>query len=89
MDFYNGLVHESKNPQYKTPLCVGWDCVVNLDTREPDTSMQPVKAGAEVQVLTVNNQYESTVMDTATGHTYALPVTWLVPKSVYTRTETC
>ena len=88
MDFYNALVHESKNPPYKTPLCVGWSSVVNLGTGEADTSMPPITAGSEVQVLTVNG-YQSTVRDTATGHTYALPVTWLVPKSVYTRRERC
>ena len=90
IEFYNGLVHESKDPQYKTPLCVGWFCplLVNPDTNEVDTSIPPIPDGSEVQVLTVNG-YESIVRDTATGHTYALPVTWLVPKSVYTRMETC
>ena len=88
MEFYNGLVHESNNPPYKTPLCVGWSSVVNLDTGEVDTSMPPIAAGSEVQVLTVNG-YKSIVRDTATGQTYALPVTWLVPKSVYTRRERC
>ena len=86
--FYNHLVRESNDPQYPTPLCVGWSSVVNLDTGEVDTSMPPITAGSEVQVLTVNG-YKSIVKDTATGQTYALPVTWLVPKSVYTRRERC
>ena len=61
---------------------------MNPDTNEVDTSIPPIPDGSEVQVLTVDG-YESTVRDTATGHTYELPVTWLVPKSVYTRMETC
>ena len=89
IEFYNGLVHESKDPQYKTPLCVGWSThPVNLDTNEVNTSIPPIPDGSEVEVLAVNG-YESTVRDTATGHTYGLPVTWLVPKSVYTRLEPC
>ena len=88
INFYNHLVRESNDPQYPTPLCVGWSSVVNLDTGEVDTSIPPITAGSEVQVLTVNG-YKSIVKDTATGQTYALPVTWLVPKSVYTRRERC
>ena len=48
--------------------------------------MPPITAGSEVQVLKANGR-ESIVIDTATGRTCALPVTWLLPKSVYTRRE--
>ena len=82
IEFYNGLVRESQDPQYKTPLCVGWSSAVNVDgTWQLDTSRP--QAGAEVQLLQVKGA-ESTVMDTTTGHTYVLPVTWLLPKSVLT-----
>ena len=88
IDFYNHLVREPEDPQYPTPLCIGWSSFVNLDTGEVDTSWPPITAGSEVEVIKVNG-YKSTVRDTATGHTYALPVTWLVPKSVYTCRERC
>ena len=81
-EFYNRLVSESQDSQYKTPLCVGWSSAVNVDgTWQLDTSRP--QAGSEVQLLQVKGS-ESIVMDTTTGHTYVLPVTWLLPKSVLT-----
>ena len=87
IEFYNGLVRESQDPQYKTPLCVGWCSTVNVDGIWHVDTSRP-QAGSEVQVLKANGR-ESIVIDTATGRTCALPVTWLLPKSVYTRRERC
>jgi len=84
-DFYSHLIRASQNPRDETQLCVGW-APVDMDTGEAVTSVQFVRAGAEVQILQACDRV-CTVKDKETKYIYTIPATWLIPKCVYMRRE--
>ena len=85
VEFYSRLIRESEDLRCESQLCVGWDAA-DLETCEVDPTVSFLRAGSNVQVLEMRG-CECLVRDRETGHTCALPVTWLVPRCVYMERE--
>ena len=79
-EFYMDFIVASRNSATRFQLCIGWTSI-NLDTRRPNEDALCVEHGTEVQVLETD-AHMCIVEAEGTGHTYILPVTWLLPKSV-------
>ena len=83
--FYDSLIRDSEDAESDMQLCVGWTAA-DLKTHEVDARASYVEAGANVCILKTFEDW-CCVKDNETGHTCTIPVTWLVPNSVFLRRE--
>ena len=82
--FYWELSQKLQAKKCKMQLCVGWH-MGDASTGERDINIWAPKAGTKVQVLVVHGEW-CKVKD-RTGYTYTIPITWLIPSSVFANKE--